>query len=262
MGCDSGDVFCSAQPMSLSTDLRTALWIFPLILQPLIALSIIGRKQTASLAMFLAYTLFVCGRDLVLLLLRNHKTMYVWTYWVGEPVTVLLGLAAICQVLWQLIRGYRTLRRLGMWLIPGTLLLDGIAAVVLLRLATFPKRGPLSIESVRLLERSAWFIEVGVLITFCFFILHLGLDWKRHGAGIIAGFGISAGLQLAIVELESLHLITPGIFPLFKSAAYDFAVLIWSVYFLFRREEEQHGIVVDGQDLRRVDELLETYLSQ
>ena len=248
--------------MILSADLRTAFWIIPLVLQPLIALSIICRKQGKPLAMFLVYTLFVCGRDFVLLLLRNHKTMYVWTYWVGEPVTVLLGLAAICQVLWQLIRGYAALRRLGMWLIPGTLLLDGIAAVVLLRLSTFLKRGPLSIESARLLERSAWFIEVGVLITFCFFIFHVGLDWKRHGAGIIAGFGISAGLQLAIVELESLHLITPEIFPLFKSAAYDFAVLIWSVYFLSRRKEEQHGIVVDREDLRRVDELLETYLSQ
>jgi len=248
--------------MSLSADLRTAFWIIPLVLQPLIALSIICRRQTGRLAMFLIYTLFVCGRDFVLLLLRSHKTIYIWIYWVGEPMTVLLGLAAICQVLWQLIKGYATLRRIGMWLIPGTLLLDGIAAVILLRLSTFPESGALSIESARLLERSAWFIEADVLITFCFFILHTGLDWKRHGTGVIAGFGISAGLQLAIVELESLHLISPGIFPLLKSAAYDCAVLIWSVYFLFGRKDEQHGILVDREDLRRVDEVLETYLSQ
>src|SRR6185312_14864063 len=93
-----------AQPMSLSADLRTAFWIIPLVLQPLIALSIICRRQTGRLAMFLIYTLFVCGRDFVLLLLRSHKTIYVWIYWVGEPMTVLLGLAAICQVLWQLIK--------------------------------------------------------------------------------------------------------------------------------------------------------------
>jgi hypothetical protein len=132
----------------------------------------------------------------------------------------------------------------------------------LLRFSTFPKGGALSIESARLLERSAWLIEAGVLITFCFFISRAGLDWKQHGAGIVVGFGISAGLQLAIAELESLHLINVGAFPLLKSAAYDCAVVIWSFYFLPRRRKGQHGIVVDGEALRRVDEVLETYLSQ
>ena len=248
--------------MTISDTLRTAFWLMPLLLQPLIALWMIRRKQVSPLAIFFVYTLFVCGRDFVLLLLRTKLVLYRWIYWLGEPVTVLLGLAAICQVLWHQIRDYAILRRLGVWLIPGALIVDGIAAVLLLELSPFHKFGRLSIESARLFERSAWFIEAGVLITVCSLVSRIGLDWKLPTAGIVVGFGISAGLQLAFVELESLGLISVGIFPLFKSAAYDCAVIIWFAYFFAGRSQHQSCTAVDQRHLRQVDQLLETYLRQ
>ncbi len=117
-----------------------------------------------------------------------------------------------------------------------------------------------SIESVTLLERSARFVEVGVLVAFIFFISRFGLTWKHYTAGIVLGFGIFAGLQLALFELQSLHMISDSIFVLLTSAAYDCAVLIWAMYFVPRRmlTDTVRGLPESG--LAQWDEVLRRYL--
>lgn len=247
--------------MIVLDNFQMTLWLIPLALQPMIALSMIRRGQVATLAMFFFYTLLVCGRDFVLLIFRANKPVYAWIYWWGEPLAVLLGLAAICEALWQLIAYYPILRRLGGPLITGALMIAGISGVFLLKSSSFAK-SVVSVQSARLLERSAWFVEVGVLIIFVIFISYLGLDWKQYGTGIVAGFGISAGLQLAFVELESLHLISTTIFPLLRSAGYDCAVLTWSAYLLPKRRPTIQPVNLQRDDLLQVDALLRTYLSQ
>lgn len=245
--------------MRAQSFLRMALWICPLVLQPLIALAIICRRRITDFPAFFSYTLLVSGRDFALLIFRSNMRMYSWIYFLGEPITIILGVAAIYEVLWHLIRPYATLRLLGVrlfWISLGIAVLVGI---LLLKTSPF-SRIHVSIESARLLQRSAWFVEVGVLIAFIVFISQFGLTWKHYTAGVVAGFGISAGLQLAFVELESLHAISGNIFGLLKSAAYNCAVLIWALYFVPLQQETEPPKALPKTDLAKWDELLRRYL--
>jgi|SRR5437868_5400031 len=251
--------------MSAQHALKIVFWICPVLLQSLIALVIILRRHVSDFPVFFSYTLFVAGRDCALLVFRGNRQLdswhiYSWIYFIGEPITILLGLAAIYEVLWRLIRPYSMLRLLGIRLFWISL---GVAALIggLLFKTSPLSRMAASIESARLLQRSAWFVEVGVLIVFILFISNLGLTWRDYTAGIIAGFGVSAGLQLALVELESLQAISGSIFVLLKSAAYNLAVLIWTSYFIPRRVQATTLKELPDTDLARWDELLRRYLS-
>lgn len=239
--------------------LRMVFWICPLLLQPLIALAMLVRGQVKNFPFFFSYTLFVSGRDLILLLFKGNMRLYSWIYWLGEPLTVILGLVAINEVLSYLLRPYSTLRTLGIRLFWISLVCGMAVSMVLLKISPFSSMAA-STESARLLQRSAWFVEAGVLIALILFISQLGITWKHYAAGIVAGFGISAGLQLALVELESLRAISVNIFVLLKSAAYTCAVLVWTIYFVQRPPTMHVPKSLPESDLARWDDILRRYL--
>src|SRR5204863_9754155 len=100
--------------------LAIAFWVIPLCLQPLIALAIILRQQIGRVRIFFLYTLFVSARDLVLLFVKHNMRVYSWIYWLSEPLALALGVAAIYEVFWQVIRPYETLRSFGLRLFWGS----------------------------------------------------------------------------------------------------------------------------------------------
>jgi hypothetical protein len=241
--------------------LKLALWVIPLLLQPLIALTLIFRKQVKTFTLFFSYTLCVPGRDLLLLFLRHNARAYAWIYFIGELVSIVLGLAVIYEVLWHLIRPYHMLRILGIRLFWLSSAMVAATAVVMLGRSDFG-RSPAWIDSILLVERSARFLQVGVLIAFILFISRFGLTWKDYTPGIVVGFGIAAGLQLGLFELKSLHAIPDSIFVVSTSAAYNCAVLVWAAYFVPRRVQSASPTRLQATDLARWDELLREYLNR
>lgn len=235
-------------------------WIVPLFLQPLIALAIIARRKATDFPVFFLYTLLVSGRDLILLFLKPNSRPYGWVYFVGELVTIVLGLAVIYEVLWHLIRPYEMLRALGVRLFWMSLAVAVLMALTMLKSSQFGRTTDWL--SVLLVERSARFVQVGVLIAFILFISRLGLTWKDYTAGIVVGFGIAAGLQLALFELKSLHAISDTLFILLNSAAYNCAVLVWALYFIPQRMQTDVPVELPRTDLARWDELLRRYLNR
>jgi len=249
-------------PMStVGEELRIVFWIIPLCLQPLIALAIFLRHQTRSFPRFFLYTLFVPARDLVLLFLKRNLPIYSWAYFLSEPLVIALGLAVIYEVLWHLIRPYHTLWTVSVRLFSATLGLAALVGLTMLKTSEFGQT-KFWIESLFLVERSARFVQVGVLIVFILFISHLGLTWKHHGAGIVAGFGIAAGLQLALYELRSLGLIEDEYFYLLMSMGYDVAVFVWTIYFFSPGRKADLEIGLPKTDLARWDEILRRYLNR
>jgi hypothetical protein len=247
--------------MSIPQELGMAFWIIPLCLQPLIALAIIVRRLIKEFPHFFLYTLFVSGRDLALLFLRHNTQLYSWIYFVAEPVAIILGLAVVYEVFWQLMRPYEMLRTLGVRLFWVSLGVAVAAGLTMLKMSQFGLPA-FWIESIVLAERSARFVQVGVLIVFILFISRLGLTWKHYTSGIVAGFGIAAGLQLALFELRSLHAIADTNFVLLMSAAYNCAVMVWAIYFVFSRMQTSVPKELPATDLVRWDELLRKYLNR
>ena len=240
--------------------LEIVFWVISLSLQLFIAFVIAVRKQTKEFPLFFLYTLVVSSRDLVLLFVKPNTNLYGSIYFVGEPLTILVGLAVIYEVLWHLIRPYKMLRVIGGRIFWMSLAIAALSGFTMLKASQFGRTN-LWI-SVLLLERSARFVQVGVLTAFIFFISRLGLTWKHHASGIIAGFGVAAGLQLAVFELHSLQAIGNNTFVLLDSAAYNGAVLIWAVYFIPRRRQAGVAQELPQTDLARWDELLRQYLSR
>jgi hypothetical protein len=180
-------------------------------------------------------------------------------YWLGEPLSVILGLAATYEVLWHLLRPYANVRFLGNGLFWLSFAIAFLIGALMLDPAQFA-RTRIQFESALLLERSARFVQVGVLVVFIFFISRLGLTWKQYAAGIVAGFGTAAGLQLALVELKSLHAVADEPFVLLNSAAYNCAVLIWAIYFVRPPIQVDGTVTLPKSDLPKWDELLRRYL--
>ncbi len=88
-------------------------------------------------------------------------------------------------------------------------------------------------EWIVLLERSARFLQVCLLIVATALMSRLGLDWRHYSVGIAAGFGVYAALDLALLELRAhLHVLSDAAFVLLRPAAYNLGVAIWAFYFL------------------------------
>lgn len=260
VGCVFCGVLCSAQPMStIPEKLGMVFWILPLCLQPLIALAMASRRLIRSFSIFFMYTLFVSTRDLVLLCMRHDRRTYSWVYFLSEPFAIGLGVAVVYEAVWHLIQLYSNVRSVWRRLFWGSTGIMFLAGLTMLRTSEFG-RTKFWIDSLFLAERSARFFQVAVLIVFILFISHLGLTWKHYTSGIVAGFGIAAGLQLALYEIRATHGITDSRFYLLMSMAYNIAVVVWTMYFLPpRRESEMRG-ALPQTDLPRWDVILRRYL--
>jgi hypothetical protein len=237
------------------------IWLIPLVLQPAIAFAMIVRKQVREFPLFLSYTLFVAGRDLGLLFLRKTPQLYSALYWAGEPITIIMGVAAIYEVLWHLIQPHPMLRLLGLRIFWGSLGIGLLTGLIMLKASPF-SQSAISFESVLLLERSARFVQVAVLVVFIMFISSFGLTWKHHASGIVLGFGLSAGFQLALLELKSLQLLSNSMFSLLSPAIYDCAVMIWAGYFIPHRQSQPVIRRLPKTDLAKWNELLTAYLNR
>jgi hypothetical protein len=246
--------------MSTQQICRMAIWLVPLGIQPVIALAMIVRKQATEFPVFLSYTLFVAARDLCLLFVRRNAQLYSSIYWIGEPITIIVGVAAIYEVLWHLIRPHPTLRLLGIRVFWGSISVATLGSLVMLRASRFSQI-PVSFESVVLLERSARFAQVAVLIAFIFLVSSFGLTWKHHTSGIVLGFGLAAGFQLASLELKSLHLLSDALFSSLSPSTYSLSVLVWAFYFIPRQKSRPvMNQFPEMTDIAKWDRLLDAYL--
>ena len=237
------------------------LWVLALTLQPLTALAMVLRRQVKNFPLFFSYILFVAARDLALLFIPYNTKLYARIYFGGEPLAILLGLAAICEVFWCLVKPYPMLRAFGVPVLAVSLSALAFTAFFMLRASEF-KGQIVSTQSIVLLERSARFIQVGVLFIFILSINRFGLTWRYHVAGIVTGFGLAAGLQLALVELKSLGILADDAFALLKPAAYDCGLLIWAFYFVVGRAPEHPPSQLPENQLAKWDELLRRYLQE
>lgn len=241
--------------------LTITLWVLALTLQPVTALGMVLRRQVKNFPLFFSYILFVTTRDLALLFVPYNTRLYAWIYFVGEPLAILLALAAICEVFWYLVRPYPMLRTLGVPAFGITLCALGLTALFMLSASEF-KGQIVSTQSIVLLERSARFIQVGVLLVFILSISRFGLAWKYHVAGIVTGFGLAAGLQLGLLELRSLGAFHDKAFALLKPAAYDCGLIVWAVYFIVNKVPEHPLSQLPENQLAKWDELLRRYLHE
>jgi hypothetical protein len=219
----------------------TVLWLVPLALLGAIAVVMLLRGLVRQYPLFFCYTVLLPTRDAILLFLPYASPRYSNVYWWGEAGAVLVSLGVIAETIWHLIEPYPFLRTAFKvsW-VAG--IFAAMAALGMLFWNNGPGGADLALGQIILFERSARFLQVCMLIVATGILSRLGLTWQHYSLGITAGFGIYAALDLTLLELRAnLHIIPDSAFVLLRSASYNLAAVVWTVYFLRRPEMKPVG---------------------
>src|ERR1700694_5533644 len=175
--------------MSLSRSLTLVLWFVPLALQCVIAVVMSIRGLVRRFPVFFSYTILLPARDAVLAGLRYPGPNYSRVYWWGEAGAILLSLGVIAETIRHLLEPYRFLRVVFkvFWIVGA---IAAASALAILVWTNGPEGRDLGLERIILLERSARFLQVTLLIAVIFLISRLGFTWRSYLLGIPAGFGV------------------------------------------------------------------------
>jgi hypothetical protein len=219
--------------MRLSHLATFAFWFVPVVLQPLIAFVMLRRRLVRHFPAFFSYNLLVPARDVVLYFLPFSGNLYSAVFWWGEAAATSLELGVILENTWHFIRPYPFLRGFlrVVWIVG---IIAAVTALVMLIRVNGPGGKDPTLEWIILLERSARFLQVCLLIVALGLMSRLGLTWRSYSLGIAAGFGVYAALDLIVLELRAhLHFLPDAAFVLMTPAAYNLGVAIWAFYFLW-----------------------------
>ena len=172
------------------------------------------RGLAARFPFFFSYTLLLPTRDATLYFLPQPGDRYSSVYWSGEGVAVLLSLGVVFELVGHFVRPYPSLRFL-LRALSMAGVIAGALALALLIWGHGPSGGDLALEWIILLERSARFLQVCLLIVAIALMSRLGLTWHHYSLGIAAGFGVYSALDLILLELRAhLHIVTGAAFVL------------------------------------------------
>ncbi|HEX3740210.1 MAG TPA: hypothetical protein VHV29_10840 [Terriglobales bacterium] len=208
------------------------LWVFSLVLQGAIALSMPTKRLVLTFPIFFAYTVLEVFTQTALLFFDTRGNRYALIYWYSEAVAVLLGLLIIFEVLRHILPPARSPR----FVTNSVWILTAITAVVALLLLVSAKPGAENEPSYDLIirgERSVRFLQASLLIMVTALMSRLGLSWHDKSVGIATGFGVYSALALVAYEFgPHLHFMSSTAMSLLNGIAYTLAVIIWAIYLL------------------------------
>jgi hypothetical protein len=208
-------------------------WLLPIVLQTLVAFIMFRRRLVRQFPLFFSFNLLVPARDVALYFLPFSGNLYSGVFWWGEGAATILELGIIFENTWHFIRPYPFLRGF-LKVLAAVGIIAAVAAVAMLIWTQGPAGTDLLFEWIILIERSARFLQVCLLIVAIALMSRLGLTWHNYSIGIAAGFGVYAALDLLLLELRAhLHAAGDSTFVLMKPAAYNLGVAIWALYFLW-----------------------------
>ncbi len=223
--------------MTLRHAITETLWLLPLALETAVVAVLFGRGLARAFPVFLTYLVVVVMRDVVLLFVPYNTRIYSLVYWSGEGLAVLLGFGVILEILQHFVRPFQFLKPAvrAIWILGGVAGFAALGILLLARGNTGPDR---VLEYIEQLERALRFLQVSLLLLVLALMRYLHLTWQHYAVGILAGFGIYAGLDLAALELRAhLHILSNEAFVLIRPASYNLAAVIWASYFFAGRRQ-------------------------
>ncbi len=217
--------------MSLQSVVQ-GVWAIGLVLQFLLAATLLAKKTWGKLPLFVVYAVFNLFESVVMYALLSHRAAYFYAYVAGETIAVALGLAVVYEIfirLFLLYPGLQRVTRLSLYGVVAVLIL--LAAAVLASHTPIGQNGVL--QAVLLVEEAARVVELG-LLTFLFVFYSLfGLHWRQSVFGITLGLGICTVVKL--LALTVMPYMSPSgalAINVISVLAFDCSLLIWLGYML------------------------------
>lgn len=201
------------------------------LLQLATAIFIIRRKQLSTFPVFFAYTIFhVIETGASFIAYKISYLAYFYTYWSGEMLDTVFTLAVIQEIFVVAFQPYEALRFWGSRIyVAGTVLL--LTAAVFMGVKHPAGYSP-RLSVLITIDRSAIFVQIGLLFFLFFFCRLFGMTWRHYVFGIASGFVLVAGL---ITTAEAMRTnfgkSVDFVVWLINALAYTIGVGVWTYYF-------------------------------
>jgi len=211
------------------------LWVTPAFVFTFLAMTMVRRGLRRQFPFFFSYTVFQVLLFLVqFAVYHNWRSLYFYEYWTGAALSIGLSFAVIYEVFTEVFRPFEGLRDLGGVLFRwATVVLILAAALITLTAANTP--GPVSTRIVIALERSVRVMQCGIVLLMILCAPYVGLRYRHRTFGVGLGFGILAAVDLiavGVVARIGLSATSSTFFNLARMSAFNFAAVLWTVYFL------------------------------
>ncbi len=205
------------------------------ILVPLLQLGICvlmwRRRLPSTFPVFFAYMIFHLLRHFAELAAMSNPMAYFWIWWGSEAIDTFMTLAVMQEIFSVVFAPYDAFRARGVsifrWLTFGLCLLAGITAVaypaaeVNRQMATF-----------FVLDRSAQFIILGLLVFLFVFCKLFGMTWRNYAFGIAAGFLLLTSVSAANFAVRAHEGQTGNFWAnFFGPVGFTLGNVVWTYYF-------------------------------
>ena len=193
------------------------------------------RRLQGEFPFFYRYLIVQAVVNAVLLLVVTYGSYkhYFYTYWVSSAAITVLEFAVIYEVFRQISRPYPYLRDFARVLFrwAGTLLLF----IAMLFGVTATSQDEPIVTAVLWAQRSVRLVQCGLVFFLLYFCSYLGITRRHYLFGVALGFGTIASAEVALYASRiATGLISDRVFNLILMAVYDWAVVIWLMYFRLR----------------------------
>jgi hypothetical protein len=215
-----------------ATDIANVLWVAHPILESLLAVIMVWRKQLSKFPFFFVYLISQILNFLVLYPVNrfaSHSTFFD-VYWTFAAISVAIGFKVIHEIFLDIFRPYHTLKDLGTVLFKWAALVMLLVALVIAA-ASPSGQIPADVQAILISQRCVRVIQCGLTLFLLLFSQYLGVSWRQQSFGIALGFGGFASMELIGVALRSGGQISSDVYlALLNTAAYSFTLLVWIVY--------------------------------
>lgn len=202
----------------------------PLLLLIVLCYRLAQVRAYHSFPLFFAYIVYAVFAGLIRLLVQNFGHLYTVVYWSTEGGYAILGILVLYEVLRAALGNFKHTSWFRI-LVPGLVLFASCLALL------YERAYPQAVDSrmvavvlgfelwVRLLQGLLFSVLVVLMLL-------LGIPWRQHLFGIVAGFALYATVYLLITVGFSIFGTNFGfLWGVIEVVAYTAAILIWLWYF-------------------------------
>src|SRR5215831_3052409 len=217
--------------------LMYASWVAGPILEITLVLFMFQRKLHGVFPRFFSYIIYqIVKSGILFLVYRYSSDNYFDTYWAGNAISVLLGVAVMDEILQHLLKQYGGIQRLASVIFRwacGLLILLSIVNAFSTQQASADR----VVSAVLAFDRSERVMQCGLCILLMILCRFLTNCWRQPVFGIALGFGIFACIEMVLVSVVMYFGDGPGaIISLIKSSAYNAVTLLWIGYLRYQNE--------------------------
>jgi hypothetical protein len=204
------------------------------VLQLATAVFILRRRQVQTFPVFLAYTVFHLLQGILsFIAYRISYTAYFYEWWVGELLDVFFAFAVIQEIFVTTFKPYEALRRWGTRLYMGVVVL--LSTISVFMGIQYPHGYSPRVSALFTLDRSANFVEIGLLFFLFLFCRLFGMTWRHYVFGIAAGFVLTASTMAGGEAIRShfgrLGNSVDAWVGMTDAVGFMLAVAVWAYYF-------------------------------